>query len=268
MQKRKDLSHLLGTAMLVLLFGATSVHAQTGMTEERATPGETTGATSGASGAPSAGKALNKADQNMMREIAYANLAEIEAGKLAQSKAKNEQVRDFAQKMIDDHTKAQENLQQLAQAKGVTLPTQPDRKHQAALKKLEALEGEQFDKRYMAQGGVGDHRNTHRLLERTQKRATDPELQALATEMLPVINQHLALAQEVRETTTGASGASGATGSGGTSGTPGATGGDTSGTPGTTGSGGTSGTPGASGSSGAPGVSGTSGSSNSMGPGK
>lgn len=155
---------------------------------------------------------LSKSDQNLMRQIAYANLAEIEAGKLAQSKSKNEQVRTFAQQMIDDHTKAQGELQQLADSKGVKLPTEPDSKHKNALKKMNTLSGAAFDKSYMKQGGVSDHQNTHNLLQSAEKKATDPELKALAQKMLPTVDQHLKMAQETSTAKSGAAKASGASG--------------------------------------------------------
>lgn len=170
-----------------------------------------------ATGAKSAGGKLTKADRNIMREMAYANLAEIETGKIALNQSKNEQVRSFAQKMIDDHTQAHKDLEQLAQGKGVTLPTEPDKKHLAAAKKLSALEGDKFDKQYMSQGGMRDHRNTHKLLQRAQTRATDPELKALAAKMEPVVSQHLTMAQDVTGAKTSASGSSGPAGTSATS---------------------------------------------------
>ncbi|RZI45065.1 DUF4142 domain-containing protein [Herbaspirillum sp. HC18] len=158
-----------------------------------------------------------------MRELAQSNLAEIETGKVALSQSKNEQVRNFAQRMIDDHTQAQQELSQLAQAKGVTLPAEPDSKHKTALKKLAALQGDQFDKKYIAQGGLNDHRETHRLLQRTQSLATDPDLKALATKMTSVVDQHLTMAEEVgnAKTSSGASGTTSGTGQSGVSGSPG-----------------------------------------------
>lgn len=229
----------------------------TGQNETTSATPSTSGASGsagqGASGASDssagAGKAasgkLSKGDQNIMRELAYANLSEIETGKIALNQSKNDQVRSFAQKMIDDHTQAQKDLEQLAQSKGVTLPTEPDKKHQAAAKKLGALEGEKFDKQYLSQGGMRDHRNTHKLLQRAQTRATDSDLKALVTKMEPIVSQHLTMAQD----------ASGAKSS-------------TSGSMGAAGTSATSSGPGSSGSAGTSGVSGTSGSSNSTSPGK
>lgn len=247
MHQRPILNRMLGIAVLAMLFGASSVQAQSGSTSGSADQGASSSAQSGSA---SAGKSLSKSDQNIMREMAMSNLAEIEAGKIALSQSKNDQVRNFAQKMIDDHQQSQQELEQLAQAKGVTLPTEPDKKHQAAAKKLSALEGDKFDKQYLKQGGFNDHRNTHKLLQRAQTRATDPDLKALAAKMEPIVNQHLTLAQDVSNAKQSASGSQGPAG--------------------TSASGSSSGSSGSSSSSDSDkaGVSGTSGSSNSTSPGK
>ncbi|NEX63791.1 DUF4142 domain-containing protein [Noviherbaspirillum sp. 17J57-3] len=161
-----------------------------------------------------------------MRDLAYANISEIEAAKLAQSKSSNDQVKQFAQKMIDDHTKASQDLQALADAKGVKLPTTPDTKHKAAVKMMSALSAEKFDQKYLAQGGLRDHKNTHQLLARIESRASDPDLKALATKTMPVVDQHLQLAQDVTsgKSTGSMSGSSGSTSGSSASGTGGTTG--------------------------------------------
>jgi putative membrane protein len=179
-----------------------------------------TGSSATGSAAESKGS-VSAADQRFMRDLAQANIAEIEAGKLAQSKSQNDEVKNFAQRMIDDHGKALQDLQQLAQSKGVTLPTRPDAKHLAMAKTLSALSGDQFDRRYMAQGGLADHKRTHQLLQRVQSRATDPDLKQAAAQMLPVVDQHLNMAQQTQASlktstgsATGASGSAGTTSSG------------------------------------------------------
>lgn len=223
MQPRKNLNRMLGIAALAMLFGGGSVYAQsTGATS--ATQGSgTSAAQSGSGSSASASKGSNsssgvsKADQRMMKNLAEANFAEIETGKLALQKSQNDQVKSYAQKMIDDHTQAQKELEQLAQQKGVTLPTETDMKHKAAAKALSALEGEKFDKMYMNQVGVMDHKNTHRLLTKAQKDSKDPDLKALAAKMTPTVDGHLSMAQEQTGKKGGSSGSSGADKSAGSS---------------------------------------------------
>ncbi|HYD61466.1 MAG TPA: DUF4142 domain-containing protein [Noviherbaspirillum sp.] len=251
MQQPHILNRMLGVAVLAMLFGASSVHGQASSSPSGQDTSSAQSGSSGTAGTSSAGKqeeskSLSKSDQDLVKQITQSNLAEIEAGKVALSQSKNDQVRNFAQKMIDDHQQAQKDLEQLAQAKGMTLPTEPDSKHKSALKKLSALEGDKFDKQYMKQGGLSDHRDTHRLLQRAQTRAKDADLKALTAKMEPIVSQHLTMAKEVTSAKSSASGSQGPAG--------------------TSASG--AGSSGASGDTGKSGATGTSGSSQSTSPGK
>ncbi|MFL6674749.1 MAG: DUF4142 domain-containing protein [Massilia sp.] len=172
--------------------------------DERGAPpagGGSTAGMSGASGAAgaaaAAGGSMSKGDQKMLMDMAQANINEVEAGKLAQSKSQNDQVKSFAQQMIDDHSKALTEVQTLAQQKSVTLPTGPDAKHKAMAAKLEKMSGDAFDKAYMAQAGLADHKKVYSMLVSDQKRAKDPDLKALAGKMAPVVEQHLKSAQQM-----------------------------------------------------------------------
>lgn len=156
-----------------------------------------------------AASALSKADQNIVADMARANMAEIEAGKLALSNSQNAQVKTFAQQMIDDHTKALADVTQLAQSKGVTLPTEPDSKHKAMAAKLAKLSGDAFDKAYMSQAGVGDHKAVHAALKKFESKAKDPDVKALAAKMLPTVEQHLHNAADLAGAKGGAKGTKG-----------------------------------------------------------
>ncbi|MDB5841815.1 MAG: hypothetical protein JWQ23_3767, partial [Herminiimonas sp.] len=233
MNKSTVLKQLAGIT-LVTLFGTVSVSASaqadkssTGASKDSqaGTTGasEQKGAGAASSGAgKSTGATLSKADENLMRQIAYANMAEIEAGKLALSKTQNDNVKTFAQKMVDDHTTSTKELQTLAQGKGVTLPSEPDKQHRDMMKKMGQLSGESFDRRYLAQGGLADHKKTHALLQRVESRAKDPDLKAFAGKTMPVVDQHLVMAQRLTQTkaaekssgkTSGTSGTGGGAGS-------------------------------------------------------
>jgi putative membrane protein len=135
-------------------------------------------------------------DLKYFNELALANLAEVETGKLAESKASAEEVKKFARQMIADHGKKLEELQGLAKAKGVELPKQPKKDHQAALKKLESLSGERFDRTYMEQM-VKEHEKTLKLVQDAAKNAKDPQLKASAEKTLPEIQKHLEMARQI-----------------------------------------------------------------------
>jgi putative membrane protein len=140
--------------------------------------------------------ALNKTDQQIVVAMARANMAEIEAGKLALANGESAEVKAYAQQMVDDHTKALADVTTLAQNKGVTLPTEPDAKHKAMAAKLSKLKGEKFDHMYMMQAGVADHKKVHAMLKKDEQRAKDPDVKALAAKMLPTVEQHLHTATE------------------------------------------------------------------------
>ena len=160
--------------------------------------GQTTSGASGAAGATASSTAkLTAADKKGIMDMAIANMAEIETGKLALSKSQSAEVKTFAQQMIDDHGKAQAEVQALAQSKGVTLPTELDAKHKAMSAKLEKLSGDAFDKAYMKQAGLADHKATHAKLKSITRNAKDPDVKATAEKTMPTVEQHLKAAQQM-----------------------------------------------------------------------
>ncbi len=222
---RRSMSGIaFGLVSAAFLFNTLTAHSQSpeesppGKTEESSQGKASSGASSAAGGAASAGTGkLSRADEKLMTEIAQANLAEISAGKLAQEKSQNDQVKSFAQKMVDDHTKALDELKQVAQAKGVTLPTEPDRQQKAMEKRLSSLSGDKFDKQYLEQAGDRSHKDTHKLLKQASTKAQDSELKNYASKTMGVVESHQQLAEEternVKSSSRGKSGA-GSTGSG------------------------------------------------------
>lgn len=140
---------------------------------------------------------LDGADRGMLRDIAEANLAEVASGQLALEKSQNAQVKQFAQMMVDDHSKALKDVEQLAQDKNVKLPTGPGVKHKTVMLELKAVKGGTFDKKYMAHAGLDDHKTTLALLQKTQSKAKDEDLKALAGKMAPVVQEHLKHAQDM-----------------------------------------------------------------------
>ena len=239
MRKNKVLKGLLAVSAVAAMFSMVGVQAQTTETKTAAQPStSTTGTmrqemgkdqksmtkdqTSGSSqgsagmsgstgtGGTAAGQApmaasgsMSKADQKILMSIAQANMGEIEAGKMAQSKSSNDEVKKFAQQMIDDHGNAEKEVETLAQSKGVTLPTETDAKHKAMAAKLDKMSGAAFDKAYMAQAGVADHKKVHTTLLKDEKKAKDPDVKAMAAKMAPVVEQHLKSAQQMHNAKSG-----------------------------------------------------------------
>ena len=140
-------------------------------------------------------------------------MAEISTGKLALSKAVNPEIKAYAQRMVDEHSKTLAEVQALAQAKGVELPKELSVKHKAKGAMLEALKGDIFDRTYMKQSGRRDHRVTHEQLRDNMDKIKDPDIKALAMKMRPVVEQHLLAADElIARTARGATGTAGTPG--------------------------------------------------------
>jgi predicted outer membrane protein len=144
-----------------------------------------------------AGAKLSSGDEKILKDMAMADMAEVEGGKMAQSKGQSSEVKAFGQQMIDDHTQNLNEVKALAQARGVTLPAEPDAKHKAMAAKMEKMSGDAFDKAYMTQAGVQDHKTVHAKLMTAAKKAKDPELKALVEKTEPVVAQHLKAAQQM-----------------------------------------------------------------------
>ncbi|MRV72937.1 DUF4142 domain-containing protein [Duganella sp. FT92W] len=136
-------------------------------------------------------QSLAKTDQAMLKQLAQANIAEIEAGRIALDKSQNTEVKAFAQQMIDDHSKGLREVMTVAQSKGVVLPTEPDAKHKAMGKKLQRLSGDAFDREYAAQAGISDHKATHAYVQKVQSEAKDADVKALAAKLEPTVAKHL-----------------------------------------------------------------------------
>jgi putative membrane protein len=95
-------------------------------------------------------------DLDFMNTAAASGMAEVELGKMAASKAQNAEVKAFGQKMVEDHSKAGEELKQLAAQKKVMLPPDVLPTHKQLMEKLSKLSGAEFDKDYVA-AMVADH---------------------------------------------------------------------------------------------------------------
>lgn len=140
---------------------------------------------------------ISAEDQEFLTKAIQAGVAEVRLSELALEKAQNEDVRAFAERMVQDHTAANQRLLGLAERAGETRPMEMDQKHQAMLQQLSQLSGEQFDRQYM-QGQVQDHQAAVALFSTEANQPTGP-VDALAGELLPALQQHLEMAQEISD---------------------------------------------------------------------
>ena len=141
-------------------------------------------------------KSAKNPDATFVHQASGAGLAEVQAGKMAMERAASAEVKAFGQRMVDDHTHANQELTTLAQAKHIPVATKLDQKHQAMADKLATLHGTEFDQAYMA-GQLADHEEAVRLFTTQAKQGKDAELKAFATKILPALQGHLQLARNI-----------------------------------------------------------------------
>lgn len=213
MTNKHLIKRLLAASVAAAMFGSAGVQAQTAENSQAGQVGSSTTA------ATASGQAkLTAADRKAIMDMGMSNMAEVEMGKLAQSKGQNGDVKEFAGKMVEDHGKALGEVQALAQSKGVTLPTELDAKHKAMATRLEKLSGDAFDKTYVKQGGVGAHKETLSKLQKASKAAKDADVKAQVDKTIPVVQEHLKHAEQLakggKSAATGSSATAGHTGAG------------------------------------------------------
>jgi putative membrane protein len=138
--------------------------------------------------------ALSSADKSFATEAAKGGLAEVELGQLALQKATSPQVKQFAQRMVTDHTQANQELMQLARSQNLDLPAQLDAKHKSDIDRLRGLSGSAFDTAYM-QHMLQDHNKDVADFQKQAQSGSDPALKSFAQKYLPTLQQHLQLAQ-------------------------------------------------------------------------
>ena len=136
------------------------------------------------------------ADSTFMRTAAMDGMAEVEHGRLAAQNADSSDVKQFAQRMVDDHGKANDELKSLASQKNVTLPAELDAKHKAMQAKLSKMKGAAFDRAYM-EHMTAAHKQAVALFQREAKTGKDTETKAFAEKTLPTLQEHLKMAQDV-----------------------------------------------------------------------
>lgn len=142
------------------------------------------------------------------KEAADGGMAEVELGRLATTRASNDQVKQFGQRMVDDHGKANMQLMDLARRRNVTLPTTLTGKHKSEYDRLSKLSGEPFDREYVKLM-VADHKKDVEDFRKQSSAAKDPELRMFAKETLPTLEEHLTMIQRLsREGVAATSGSS------------------------------------------------------------
>lgn len=194
MKKFAPLALALACACGVLVGDAASA----GQTSSNSNTGQSTntGSRSNTNG-NMGGMAVSGNDRKFMQMAAAGGMSEVAMARVALERSSSDAVKQFAQKMIDDHTANNQELMQLATAKGVTLPAGPDAKHRAMMDKMSKMSGAEFDHAYIMNAGVKDHEKMLKLLQDEARKGRDADVKAFAAKTIPAVEMHLKMARDM-----------------------------------------------------------------------
>jgi len=139
---------------------------------------------------------LSASDTKFIKEAAVGGMEEVTLGQLAAQKATDPDVKNFGQKMVDDHSKANDQLKQLASQKGVTVASTLPPSKQKDVDKLNKLSGAAFDKTYVSMM-VQDHKKDVAEFQKESKHAKDTDVKGFAANTLPTLQDHLKMIQDI-----------------------------------------------------------------------
>jgi putative membrane protein len=137
-------------------------------------------------------------DKKFLKDAAMGGMTEVELGKLATQKASRDDVKQFGQKMVDDHTKANDQLKELASKESIEIPAALDSKHQSRIDKLSKLSGADFDKAYI-KDQLKDHQTDVREFSAEAQGGTDPNIKTFASNVLLTLQEHLQMAKNLNK---------------------------------------------------------------------
>jgi putative membrane protein len=141
-------------------------------------------------------------DQKFAADAAKDSMAEVELGQLALNKSNDARVREFATRIIQDHSKANLQLESIAKSGNIVLPSEPGETLEKSMDKLSGLSGKNFDRAYV-EDMVEDHEKAVKLFQQYQREGSNKELRAFAQQTLPVLQEHLHMAKTIEKTLPG-----------------------------------------------------------------
>ena len=139
-------------------------------------------------------KMMKSSDATFALKAAQGGMAEVKLGQLALDKASSPDVKSFAQRMVDDHSKANDQLKAAAAKGRMTLPTTMNAKDQSLYNKLNDLSGPAFDKAYM-KAMVKDHEEDIKEFQKEASKGLNPDIKNFASTTLPTLQEHLQMAK-------------------------------------------------------------------------
>jgi putative membrane protein len=143
-------------------------------------------------------KGIDETDRKFMKEAAIGDQEEIKLGQMAQDKAADPSVKSFGQRMVKDHSSADDKLKNIAQSQHISLPNSLDSQHKNDAAALSRLSGAKFDKAYM-QLMVKEHTKDVNKFKKEAATAHDGTIKQFASGTLPVLESHLKEAKQLQQ---------------------------------------------------------------------
>ena len=146
---------------------------------------------------------MNVSDSEFVQQSTEAQLAEINFGRLAVEQSSNPEVKAFGQRMVDDHTKGLDEEDKAASKAGITPAQSMNAQDRETLTKLSGLQGAAFDAEYVP-AQVTAHKKAIALFEAEARTGKNADVKAVAEKLLPVLREHLRLAEKLASSKTAA----------------------------------------------------------------
>ncbi len=197
--------------------------------------------TSSASKSSAMNRKTSRGDRGFIKEAAVDGMYEVEAAQIAARQASDPEIKAFAERLVKDHSAANDELKQLASARNIELDSKLPMTKRRAVDNLSKESGSEFDRDFITKAGIKDHESDIKKFEKASRDADDPEVRAWAQKILPTLREHLSMAQNLADgSSRGSSAMKGGSGSmsrssestGSSMGSTGSTGSNTSASPG------------------------------------
>ena len=139
---------------------------------------------------------LSSKDKTFVMQAGQLSMMEVELGRLAQQRGSSAGVKQYGQEMVEEHTRANQELMQLVMQKQVELPTEMSTQNTAMIDRLSGLSGKSFDAAYK-QAMIDSHNQAIALFQAQSKQGQDPQLKAWAAQKLPNLQAHLEMVNQM-----------------------------------------------------------------------
>lgn len=194
MAKHSKLNFITGVAAFALVLGAGPAFAQYNSAPQ--TQKSNPGVSSTNQQAANSENAKSTADDAFAQKAAQGDMAEVKLGQLAEQRGTNPAVKDFGKRMVQDHSKNENDLKTTASRENVVLPSGVDKADQATYDRLSKLNGEAFDRAY-ARDMVKDHTKDIAEFQKEAKDGHNDAIKNYAAQTVPVLQTHLELARKM-----------------------------------------------------------------------